>query len=254
MQFTTQLLSILKIIRLKHIFKAIHYPTYSLKMLKYHYRRVPDSLFIEFFANKWQCSTKSIDDAYESYYSNSFVWDELNKKLAIYPNGYGLQMTRELPVLYLLIRLTRPEIVVETGVAAGASSAYILQALHENGSGKLYSIDLSPDDLPEGKKSGWLVPESFRNRWSLHIGDARDLLEPLLKDLHRIDCFIHDSLHTYDHMIWEFRTSWNYLRQDGLFLSHDVGANDAFLDFMEEKNISWKDYRVFHVLGGFQKT
>jgi len=44
--------------------------------------------------------------------------------------------------LYNLIRDTRPSIVVETGVASGVSTAYILQALEDNRKGKLYSIDL----------------------------------------------------------------------------------------------------------------
>jgi len=37
-------------------------------------------------------------------------------------------------------------------------------------------------------------------------------------------------------------------------LSHDVGANEAFFDLMKEKGVSWKDYRAFHVLVGFQKV
>lgn len=162
-------------------------------------------------------------------------------------------MTQELPSLYVLIRLLKPNRILETGVASGASSAYILRALHDNGKGKLFSIDLPPDDLPEGKTVGWIVSEHLRERWSLRIGDARDLLKPILDEIEEIDCFIHDSLHTYEHMMWEFRTAWEYIRPGGLFLSHDVGANDAFFDFMSEHEISWGSYRVFHVLGGFIK-
>jgi predicted O-methyltransferase YrrM len=143
--------------------------------------------------------------------------------------------------------------MVETGVSAGVSSAYILAAMKDNGRGRLYSIDLPPDNIPEGRSVGWVVPHHLRNRWNLHIGDTRDLLVPLLSNLGKIDGFIHDSLHTYDHMTWEFNTSWEHLNQGGLFLSHDVGANEAFFHFMSEKGISWRSYRVFHVLGGFIK-
>jgi len=83
---------------------------------------------------------------------------------------------------------------------------------------------------------------------------SKKLLGPLLHNAGQTDCFIHDSLHTYEHMIWEFRTVWPYLKLGGLFLSHDVGANDAFLDFMKENDIPWSAYRVFHVLGGFRKV
>jgi hypothetical protein len=139
-------------------------------------------------------------------------------------------------------------------VASGASSAYLLSALHDNNKGRLFSIDLPPEDLPGGKSPGWVVPKHLRERWSLHIGDSRDLLKPLLTEIGEIDRFIHDSLHTYEHMMWEFRTAWEYIRPNGLFLSHDVGANEAFFDFMKEKGVSWSGYRVFHVLGGFKKS
>lgn len=44
--------------------------------------------------------------------------------------------------LYVLVRTTKPKSIIETGVAGGDSSALILQALHDNKKGKLYSIDL----------------------------------------------------------------------------------------------------------------
>jgi predicted O-methyltransferase YrrM len=214
---------------------------------------VPERIFVEFIAKKLMRSSKDVDLAYLDYENNRKLWDGIKEKLSTYPNGYALQMTQELPLLYLSVRLLKPELILETGVSSGASAAYILQALHDNGKGRLYSIDLPPDNLPESKTSGWVVPEYLRKKWDLLIGDSKDLLLPLLVNLNKIDCFLHDSLHTYDHMIWEFRAAWNYLRTGGLFLSHDVGANDAFLDFIEEKGISFKDYRVFHVLGGLLK-
>lgn len=249
----TQINNILKQIRPKHILKAVFYPFGTLEALKYHYRRVPERSFVEFLAKKWGCTWKDIGEAYVGLDNRSNLWKDLENKLSVYPHAYGLQMTRELPALYLITRLLRPQCVVETGVSAGASSTYILCALHDNEYGKLYSIDLPPSNLPSCKSSGWLVPESFKERWSICAGDSKDLLQPLLNDLGEIDFFIHDSLHTYEHMLWEFRTVWKHLCPQSLFLSHDVGANDAFFEFMKENGISWKDYRVFHVLGGFQK-
>jgi hypothetical protein len=233
---------------------AIRSPDHAISAFKYHYRRVADREFANFFARQRGCSDDDIDQAYRGLSNNAPCWEEIRENLIIYPGQYGLQMTMELPSLYLIVRLTQPDIVVETGVSSGASSAYILCALHDNKKGRLYSIDLPPDNLPADKSSGWIVPQCLRSRWSLHIGDAKELLEPLLKKIGNVDCFIHDSLHTYEHMVWEFRTAWPYLNLRGLFLSHDVGANDAFMDFMQEKDIPWTAFRVFHVLGGFIKT
>jgi predicted O-methyltransferase YrrM len=252
-EFFRQLKYILTITKPKHIYNAMKAPHHTVKVLKYHYRRVSEPAFIDFFSKQWGCSDRDIIQAYTGLSNNAPLWQEIKEKLSIYPSGYGLQMTRELPCLYLLIRLTQPDAIIETGVSSGASSAYILRSLHDNNRGRLYSIDLPPDNLPEGKESGWVVPDYLRDRWTLRIGDSKKLLEPLLESIGEIDCFIHDSLHTYEHMIWEFRKAWGHLRSGGLFLSHDVGGNDAFFDLMHEEQIPWSKYRVVHVLGGFIK-
>lgn len=247
-------MNIVSITKPKHLFLAIRSPSHALKAFKYHYRRISEDAFISFFASQWGISRHEVDHVYRGLNLHSSRWSEIKEQLSLYPSGYGLQMTAELPTLYLLIRMIQPDIVLETGVSSGASSAYILSALQDNDMGRLISIDLPPGNLPPGKASGWVVPSSLKERWSLHIGDAKNLLKPLLHEADQIDCFIHDSSHTYEHMIWEFKTVWPYLKPGGLFLSHDVGANDAFLDFMKENGIPWSAYRVFHVLGGFRKV
>lgn len=76
-------------------------------------------------------------------------------------------------ILYVIIRLLRPAYVVETGVAAGISSTFILQGLNENVKGELYSIDLPIVRLGEnGLKywwprklgPGWMIPDFLRER------------------------------------------------------------------------------------------
>ncbi len=71
----------------------------------------------------------------------------------------------ERPIIYTIIRCFKPRIVVETEVANGASSTFILSALEKNNFGKLYSIDLPSKDLLLKEEVGWLVPQSLRNRW-----------------------------------------------------------------------------------------
>ena len=47
-----------------------------------------------------------------------------------------------------------------------------------------------------------------------------------------IDMFVHDSSHSYRHMLWEFRAFWPRLRDGGLLMSHDVQMNSAFPEFI----------------------
>jgi predicted O-methyltransferase YrrM len=142
---------------------------------------------------------------------------------------------------YAAVRALAPESVIETGVANGVSSAYILLALCQNRKGVLHSIGLNDRSyLPPKTDVGWLVPSWLRDRWRLHLGDTRQILPTLLAQLGAIDVFIHDSLHTYEHMSWEFQTGYAALRNGGLLISDDALWNNAFRDFAgknRERNI-----------------
>lgn len=125
--------------------------------------------------------------------------------------------------MYTLVRLQKPEIVVETGVFYGALSAVILCAMEKNDRGFLYSIDypVESDGLPSEMRGG-LVPARLRSRWQLILGDSRVELPALLGKLKRIDAFNHDSQHTTQHMTWEYETAWPTLNNGGFLSSHDV--------------------------------
>lgn len=134
--------------------------------------------------------------------------------------------------LYALCRALRPALVVETGVAYGKTSAYILAALRANGTGRLISIDLPPlGGTEQVKRSlGCLVPSSLHGNWELRRGDARTLLPRVLREAGAPGIFIHDSLHTYRHMLWEFRTAARDMR-GGAIVADDVDLNAAFDDW-----------------------
>ena len=148
-------------------------------------------------------------------------------------------------VLYLLIRTLKPKVVVETGVAAGESTSYVLQALSDNGKGVLYSIDMpvqwyvTPkgslwvDVLPIGAQPGYLIPDELRDRWKLVLGRSSEKLPALLENLGEIDLFLHDSEHTYDNMTFEFNCAWTHIRPGGFLATDDPTweGGSAFLDF-----------------------
>jgi hypothetical protein len=140
---------------------------------------------------------------------------------------------------YAVVRAFKPQCIVETGIASGVSSSYLLLALHNNGRGHLHSIGLcDPAFLPPGKEPGWLVPDWLRSPWHTYLGDAREILPGLALQLQPISIFIHDSLHTYDHMMWEFQTIYPHLRSGGLLLADDALGNEAFNDFARDVNAS----------------
>ncbi|MCI4365467.1 MAG: class I SAM-dependent methyltransferase [Thermoplasmata archaeon] len=136
--------------------------------------------------------------------------------------------------LYALVRLLQPKHIVETGVSSGISSAHFLMALDKNRSGTLHSIDFpthqrgpvlaadeSPVSVPPGLSSGWAIP--FRStRWDLRIGESQVLLPKLVEELPAIDVFLHDDLHTPEHLTFELETIRPKLSPSALVLADNT--------------------------------
>jgi predicted O-methyltransferase YrrM len=155
--------------------------------------------------------------------------------------------------LYYIVRCSKPSTMIETGVAHGVSSWTILNAMHKNGKGKLYSIDLPNKDLKSYNpielktEHGWVVPDVLRERWELLLGKSSELLPGLLDRLKTVDVFFHDSDHSYENMMYEFSTLYPYLQQRGLMISDDVHKNKSFEDFVSRNNM---DGILFVTKGG----
>ena len=157
--------------------------------------------------------------------------------------------------LYWLVRQLKPKTIVQTGVCNGLSSAFMMLGLVKNGpEGKPHVIDLppvfDPKDpgwtakgkvygvvIPEGKSSGWMVPDAYRDRFEVRTGDAKKLLPKLVDDVNSIDFFYHDSDHTYDHMMFEFREAKRKLKPGGLMVGDDISWNASLWDFADEYGV-----------------
>ena len=144
---------------------------------------------------------------------------------------------------YLACRLTTPETVVETGVAYGVSSAYILRAMEQNGRGTLQSVDLPPLRREYERFWGVAVPEDLRGGWRLHRGASRRVLPGLLRESGAVGLFVHDSLHTLRNMRREFDAVWPSLTPGGLLLADDVERNGAFADLRRKDPALWRVVR-----------
>jgi predicted O-methyltransferase YrrM len=143
-------------------------------------------------------------------------------------------------LLYFICRSSRPATVIETGVGAGTSSSFILQALNDNEYGELYSIERLRDWY-----TGVLVDKEVRNRWHLLFGKSIDNLPKLVEKL-QIDIFVHDSEHTNRNMLFEYGTAWPKIKESGYLLSDDIISNFSFYKF-----IGTIDASVVAVVDGF---
>jgi hypothetical protein len=132
-----------------------------------------------------------------------------------------------------------PQVVVETGVARGVTSRFVLEALERRGAGSLSSVDLPSVDSRFHGQIGIAVPERLKGRWSYLRGTSRQRLPGLLDELGEIDLFIHDSLHTGSNTRFELESAWSVLRPGGAVIVDDVYTSLVFRDFVSAARPRW---------------
>jgi hypothetical protein len=190
-----------------------------------------------------------------SYYATELKSDELLKQAfrdtCDLPDGEDFdkacekRFRRENYIVnyYALIRILKPNIVIETGTDAGDLTSWVLSAMHKNNYGKLISIDI-PSKMGEltmetnlsQDEIGKFIPHTYRDRWELHLGDAKELLPKLLVE-NDVDMFVHDSLHTRTHMLFEYNCARALMRPNTIIISHDILWNKAFFSFTASHNL-----------------
>lgn len=158
------------------------------------------------------------------------VLNERYKNIILeYPSNFATELSTSY-FLYSIVRILKPLNIVETGVANGHSSYFILNALLKNQSGILHSFDVN-------KNVGKLITENEEKRWNLNILPLRrrkSVFRETIKKFENIDIFVHDSNHFYYWQIFEYRTAWKVLKDGGLLLSDDVDFSYAYLDYCKE--------------------
>jgi predicted O-methyltransferase YrrM len=120
----------------------------------------------------------------------------------------------ESEITYLLVRAARPAVVLEIAPYYGWSTTWLLQALRDNGTGRLVSYDLVD-------YARWTVPPDLAgDRWTFVHGDVRDHVARLPAD---VGFLFLDAAHTAEFARW-------YL--DALFPrlapGTPVGVHDVF--------------------------
>ena len=136
---------------------------------------------------------------------------------------------------YAVVRATKPRLSVETGVHDGLGSAVILRALARNADegseGILLSFDIRSD-------VAWLVPLWLRSRYELRISDALATLGEAVAE-RRVDFFVHDSDHRYEHETGEFEAVLGLASPGAVLISDNAHAGTAFRDFCARRGFAF---------------
>jgi predicted O-methyltransferase YrrM len=146
-------------------------------------------------------------------------------------------------LLFSYIRVNRPPIVVETGVANGITTRVMMSALSEYG-GHLHSFDI----LTEASS----VYQGIGN-WHFHLLSTRGAAKELnlvVQEIPEIDMWVHDSNHGSTWQEFEYRLAVSKLSKNGILVSDDIDASPAWAKISSEilKN-PWAIFDARKVIG-----
>ena len=142
-------------------------------------------------------------------------------------------------VLYCLIRLTKPDVIIEVSTSSGYSTLIQASALRRNGMGLIHTFELDPSLAKSAQSALQLfgLDEVVR----IHTGDARTMSD-------RIPCvtgkrlLFLDSLHTAEFAQW-FIQRWVVDAPEGsLFHAHDCMPESARVRF--DDGPPWQTQRL----------
>jgi predicted O-methyltransferase YrrM len=159
-------------------------------------------------------------------------------------------------LLYFLTRLLKPEVIIETGVAAGFSSRAFLCALSANGSGRLLSSDFPYFRAARPERFvGYLVEERMRDNWTLLLKGDRTNLTKLTSSAGKIDLFHYDSDKSYAGREFAYEQIAPCLGGNAVVVFDDIEDNWHFRDFVRGKSFRVIEYegRWVGLTGGPEK-
>ena len=159
--------------------------------------------------------------------------------------------------LYWIVRRLKPKTILQTGV-----SQRPVQRLHDAGAGQERNADGSSPRrrragdtrippirigrangavfgfvIPEGKSSGWMVPDIYRDRFEVRDrrrqgACCRQLVDRLPA---RSTCYPSPtSDHSYNHMMFEFEQAKRKLAPNGVVVADDISWNAPLWDFRRQ--------------------
>jgi predicted O-methyltransferase YrrM len=129
---------------------------------------------------------------------------------------------------YALIRVTKPRVVVETGVDRGLGTAVIAAALKRNTEegfpGTVFATDIMPD-------CGHLLTEPYKSFCRVLLGDSVETLKQFKEP---VDIFLHDSNHHPEYEWAEFLAIEPRLHPTSLVLSDNSQQTSKLREFAQK--------------------
>ncbi len=219
--------------------------------------RTCNLLSLQLLAEYYSADIKELEGYYWELVEDGVFLKALNRKIDEcrdkYPKGLFLHKDidnidwfgNQRVTLYVLVRLLKPELSVETGVFYGGTTAFLLNGLAKNAKGRLISIDLPANKivegaaqrhekvadselLPDGFRPGFIVPDDLKKFWDFREGSSLDVMKTIPDGF---TLFSHDSEHSHDYMMAELVLARSKMASQGTLIADDIDWSNGFIDF-----------------------
>ena len=134
---------------------------------------------------------------------------------------------------YVFVRVTKPKIIIETGVDKGLGSCVLISALIKNADdgfkGEYFGTDINP-------KAGYLLTGKYAEFGKILYGDS---IESLKKFDKQIDLFINDSDHSAEYEAQEYEIIKNKLSEKAIILGDNAHCNNKLYSFAHKNNMNF---------------
>ncbi|HEX8876352.1 MAG TPA: class I SAM-dependent methyltransferase [Phycisphaerales bacterium] len=129
---------------------------------------------------------------------------------------------------YALVRLTKPRLVVETGVEKGLGSVVLCAALRKNAAeghpGRYLGTDIDTG-------AGWMLKGPYAEVGKILYGDSIESLKTITDS---IDLFINDSDHSSDYERREYETIASKLSERAIILGDNAHVTPEIYNFAKK--------------------
>jgi predicted O-methyltransferase YrrM len=148
---------------------------------------------------------------------------------------------------YAMVRLLRPQVVVESGIDRGVGTCVLASAMlrnrREGSSGTVVAMDVSP-------RAGAFLAPPYSDVVRVQRGDSLPLLEALGQD---VDLFIHDSDHSAVHERAEYEIVRPRLSKGGILVTDNAELTDTLFEFARAQGMEfwhWREEALHSVHAG----
>jgi predicted O-methyltransferase YrrM len=138
----------------------------------------------------------------------------------------SLMSSRSRAMLFVLIRMLKPEVVAEIGTYQAGGAEVMTRALWANGHGVLHTADPYGHDTAASIIANW--PSELRDRIQFHPLNSMEFLIRLRHREVALDFVLIDGDHDYEPVLFDLQMAAQLMRPNGIVVLNDAVQSGPF--------------------------